>query len=123
MLTSSHYLLGGFLASSCAAGMLLQNSVPAASYLSPGVMDSSVNETIDVSYRGSGRADSDPETRDLKDATQGSHYSEVSETDLDSLDIADVDGTSSERASGSHASGGKDLVSHRGSGRVRPFSM
>lgn len=123
MLTSSQYLLGGFLAGSCTLGVLLQTSMPAAFELLPETAEPSVSETIDVSYRGSGRVDSEPDTEDLKNANQASHYSEAVESDLDSLDLVDVDSAGAESASSSYASGGKDLVSHRGSGRVRPFSM
>ena len=122
MLTSSHYLLGGFLASSCALGVVLQSSMPANFERLQNTAEPSIGETIDVSYRGSGRVEGDPETNDLKNAAQGIHL-EASDSDLDSLDVIDVNIAGSEGTSSSQASGGKDLVSHRGSGRVRPFSM
>ena len=89
MLTSSLYLLGGFLAAACATGALLQthslatSNVPAA----PGVP---ARETVDIAYRGSGRLDDSPVRKKVQ---------------YTSLAL------------------GKNIVAHRGSGRIRPSSI
>ncbi|MGD1863874.1 MAG: hypothetical protein ACFB0D_04900 [Phormidesmis sp.] len=60
MLTSSHYLLGGFLAVSCAIGALLQPNSSATSNLPQSIFGEPGHETVDISYRGSGRVDDYP---------------------------------------------------------------
>ncbi len=111
MLTTSHYLLGGLLAGSCAIGALLHPPNPPGSSLSDTLFDTSVDETVDVSYRGSGRVDGDP----ASDRTKG--YSAVTP----------------ERGAVNHAhpqnqlyestAEDEDIISHRGSGRIRPSSL
>ena len=61
MLTYYHYLLSGLLAVSCAAisftGSMAEVS---ADFTSPTSAEAETSETIDVSYRGSGRVDDVP---------------------------------------------------------------
>ncbi|MEL6938044.1 MAG: hypothetical protein AAFO84_02510 [Cyanobacteria bacterium J06598_1] len=118
MLTSSHYLLGGFLASTCAIGALLHPAMPHASDPAAEFLDPYGSETIDISYRGSGRLEGDPEQPDLnqQSSAQGDYSDELSSQD----DSSSLERASSDPTSSNSASRGKDLVSHRGSGRVRP---
>lgn len=68
MLTSHHYLLGGLIAVSCATGILSNGVTASQDWLpvsaEPALSDSAETtvNAVDVSYRGSGRADSEPET-------------------------------------------------------------
>jgi len=68
MLTSHHYLLGGLVAVSCATG-ILSNGVAASQNWTPVSAESAPSESVetidavDVSYRGSGRTNTDPETK------------------------------------------------------------
>ena len=60
MLTYYRYLLSGLFASSCAAFALvggMNSPTPALTLLAPTEADSA--ETVDVSYRGSGRVEDD----------------------------------------------------------------
>jgi len=111
MLTTSHYLLGGFLAGSCAIGALLYPSNSNHSNLSNTLFDTSVEETVDISYRGSGRVDEEPNSDKTKS------YSAVTPEngDLSNTHTLDHLYTST--------SDDEDLISHRGSGRIRPFSL
>ena len=64
MLTSHHYLFGGFVAVSCATGLLsysgtaFQNLPQLSSRQAASTQ--ALSETVDVSYRGSGRVGDNP---------------------------------------------------------------
>ena len=61
MLTYYHYLLSGFFAATCAASALvgsMTSTSPALTLSTPPETDAA--ETVDVSYRGSGRANDAP---------------------------------------------------------------
>ena len=61
MLTYYHYLLSGFFAATCAASALVgstTSTLPRLTLSTP--TDADATETVDVSYRGSGRADDAP---------------------------------------------------------------
>ena len=63
MLTYYHYLLGGLFAATCVAGNLIGSfnlTPPTSTLAAPSVDSIDSNETIDVSYRGSGRVDDAP---------------------------------------------------------------
>ena len=60
MLTSYHYLLGGFITVSCSIGVTLNSPNQAASRSLPqGLFGTSLSSTLDIAYRGSGRLDGD----------------------------------------------------------------
>ncbi|MEM6867950.1 MAG: hypothetical protein AAF528_06180 [Cyanobacteria bacterium P01_C01_bin.121] len=90
MLTSSHYLLGGFLAAFCTIGGLLHPSSSATSNLPQAHFEASTLKSFDISYRGSGRSSNQPMP---KKNIYTSFYD------------------------------GKTVISHRGSGRIRPSSI
>ncbi|MGD1899015.1 MAG: hypothetical protein ACFB16_18935 [Phormidesmis sp.] len=121
MLNSSHYLLGGLLAGSCALGALLQTSVTESAYQPHRTIESSVSKTVEVAHRGSGRLNRESTPNDLNNSSaQNSLYVENADINGTSMEMSDSELAESNGASNSSTSGGKDLVSHRGSGRVRP---
>ena len=68
MLTYYHYLLGSFLAATCVVSALVGSTTSASSSLTLSLpAEAESTETLDVSYRGSGRVDDAPkEQQDSK---------------------------------------------------------
>ena len=65
MLTYYHYLLGGLFATTCAVSTLVGSTVGPTTSVSPSLVrslpaEADSIETLDVSYRGSGRVDDAP---------------------------------------------------------------
>ncbi len=81
------------------------------SSLSSTLFETSVDETVDVSYRGSGRVDEEP----TSDETEG--YSAIAPGSTG------VSRTYVESELYNNTSDSEDIISHRGSGRIRPFSL
>ena len=65
MLTYYHYLLGGLFAATCATSTLVGSLAGSTASISPArtlslSAEAGATETVDVSYRGSGRIDDAP---------------------------------------------------------------